>query len=129
MSDFSSLIIKSDNFYSLGPVQSVQIEKAQKNLGLLFADDYKNYIEKYGAASFDCHELTGISSSDRLNVVTATNRAKNCYKNFPENYYVIEELLFDHIIIVQNVSGNIYSFSPVCGIVFLANSLKNYYFP
>lgn len=129
MNDFSNRILQSNYFYSLGTVEPMLIEQAQVYLNLIFAEDYKDYLRTFGAATFNGHELTGISTSHRLNVVSATNRARKYFDHFPSSYYVVEELLFDHIIVVQDETGKVYSYSPIAESILLAESLKAYYFP
>ena len=129
MIELIKLMQEADNFYSLGGTDAGQIEEAEKQLGLVLADDYKTYIITFGAATFDGHELTGICKSDRLSVISTTKRARSFYRHFPEDKYVIEELQFDNILTVQDSTGNIYSYGPEDEGKQIASSLQQYLFP
>lgn len=129
MIELVKLMQEAENFYSLGGTDVVQIEEAEKQLGLVLADDYKEYAIALGAATFDGHELTGICKSDRLSVISTTERARAFYPQFPENMYVIEEMQFDNILIIQDSTGNIYSYGPEDEGKQIASSLQQYLFP
>ena len=49
-----------------------EIELAETMLEVAFARDYRNYLEEIGLACSDGHELTGLTKTERLNVVTVT---------------------------------------------------------
>lgn len=129
MSDLITRIQEANDFASLGSASDEQISDAEKSLQLTFAEDFKEYLRAFGVATFCEKELTGISSSDRLNVVAVTTRARNFYKAFPADAYVIEELLFDHIITIQKSDGTIYSYGPNDSEKQIASSLFEYLFP
>lgn len=84
------------------------IKNAEEELGLKFAEDYKEYIEEFGVISFEGHEFTGICNSKRLNVVNVTVSNKKINTNIPSNMYVLEELNYDGFIIWQDTNGLIY---------------------
>ena len=128
MSNIISLIKNSSNFVSLQPASASEIQAAETQLGLLFASDYKEYLLAFGAASFDGKELTGISKSERLSVVSATERARSFYPLLPRSIYVIEELGFDNYFIVQDSSGRVYSYGTSDLGKLIAESLKEYLF-
>lgn len=73
-----------------------------------FADDYKDYLREIGLASFDGHELTGITHSDRLDVVSVTEKQHELNRIIPADWYVIEEAGIDGIVIWQNRKGEIF---------------------
>ena len=83
----------------------------------------------FGAASFDGRELTGVCQSERLSVVSATERARQTYPEFPKTLYVIEELGFDHVIVGQDSSGKVYAYGPRDSGEMIAESLQSYLFP
>ena len=95
-------------FIYLKPVSEKEITDAQNELSLSFAPDYKEYLEKFGVASYYGHELTGICPSPRLNVVDVTKRNKNLIDNIPSDWYVIEEANIDDIILWQASSGEVF---------------------
>ena len=65
-----------------------QIIEAEKELGVSFADDYTKYVEKYGVISARGIELTGVTTHERLSVVSVTKKERNMNSNIPENMYV-----------------------------------------
>ena len=129
MSELINMIQAADDFCSIGSASSSTIANAEKKLKVVFADDYKEYVLNFGAATFDGRELTGICNSNRLNVVSVTEQARQYYPSFPSNAYVIEELMFDHILIIQDSLGRIYSYGPKDSATQIAKSLKAYLFP
>ena len=107
-----SLIIedlkKKRDFYCEEGATVEQIENAERELGLQFAEDYKEYLEQFGSVSCGGHELTGFSADAELDVVKVTieNRKRNA--NIDKLFYVIEETHIDGITIWQTESGEIY---------------------
>ena len=129
MSILISLIREADNFISLKPASLSQISEAESRLKLSFSEDYTEYLVEFGAASFAGKELTGICESERLSVVSTTEKARIRFPRFPSNAYVIEDLYVDHMLIVQDCSGKVYLYgSEDCGRE-IAGSLKDYLFP
>ena len=49
------------------------ISKSEKILGLRFSHEYCEYLRTFDLASFSGHELTGIRSPARFNIVEVTN--------------------------------------------------------
>ena len=90
MSDFISILEQKKAFHSLKGVTSEAIKDAEEKLGLKFANEYVDYLKEYGVASFFGHELTGICSSARLNVVDVTIEERNYNQGIPSQLYVVE---------------------------------------
>lgn len=101
----------------------------RKELQLKFAEDYKEYLSTFGVATFCGKELTGICSSERLSVIAVTQRARSFYKSFPNDAYVIEEMLFDHFLVIQKADGAVFSYGPNDSEELIADSLSMYLFP
>ena len=129
MNELLNRISEFEGFCSLGSTDPSRIEEAEQLLGLSFAEDYKEYALMFGAATFDGHELTGVCDSERLSVVSSTNRARAFYPHFPPSMYVVEEMLIDHILSVQDSTGTVYSYGPDDEAKEIANSLQEYLFP
>lgn len=85
-----------------------EINSAERNLGLKFAEDYKEYLMTYGSIAYEGHELTGICNSKRLNVVDVTNKIRERIPKIPKSFYVIEETNYDGIVFWQNSKGTIF---------------------
>ena len=64
-------------FSSATPVSDDAIKKAEEELSLHFSPEYREYLKNYGVASFYGHELTGLSNSNRLNVINVTKEEKS----------------------------------------------------
>jgi hypothetical protein len=89
------------------PKISEDILNAEKELGLHFAQEYKEYICAFGAISCSKAELTGISKT-RSSVVglTLMSRAEN--PEIPSDLYVIEDMAIGGIVFWQDSSGTVY---------------------
>lgn len=127
MSDFISILEQKKAFHSLKGVTSEAIKDAEEKLGLKFANEYVDYLKEYGVASFFGHELTGICSSARLNVVDVTIEERNYNQGIPSQLYVVEETNFDNVIVWQDASGSIYKTAPGEKIEKVGTSLAEYY--
>lgn len=122
-------IKEAEDYAALGAASKEQIADAEKELQLTFAADYKEYLRAFGAATFCGKELTGICSSERLSVIAVTKRARSFYKSFPVDAYVIEEMLFDHFLVIQKADGSIFNYGQNESEELIADSLSLYLFP
>ena len=93
-------------------VSSYFVEEAEKRLNLRFSNDYKEYLLTYGLLMFDGHEVTGLGGEERLDVVNVTLHLKELYVDIPKDWYVIEELGIDGVVIWQNEKGEIFRSVP-----------------
>ena len=118
-------IQEAEDYASLGAASKEQITDAENELKLKFSEDYKEYLSTFGAATFCGKELTGICSSERLSVIAVTQRARS----FPNDAYVIEEMLFDHFLVIQKADGAVFSYGPNDSEELIADSLSMYLFP
>ena len=122
-------IKEAEDYASLGAASKEQIASAEKELHLKFAADYNEYLSTFGAATFCGKELTGICSSERLSVISVTQHARSFFKSFPDDAYVIEEMLFDHFLTIQRADGSVFSYGPNESEELIADSLSSYLFP
>ena len=114
----NEIIKNTEGFMSLpSDTASEFINEYQKELNTKFSKEYIEYLKEFGVATFGIHEFTGISKSDRLNVVTVTKNLRNINKKIPDNLYVVEELGIENIRILQDSTGKVYeaSYSKACG--------------
>ena len=126
MSFTETIKMKPDYIGSNGRSDAA-IAKAEKELGITFASEYREYLKEIGLACFDGHELTGLTNAERLNVVSVT---KELWKQSPKNsalWYVVEDVGLDGIIIWQNSDGTLYATAPYTNAKKVANSLSEYY--
>lgn len=84
------------------------IASCEKELQIKFAADYYEYVSEFSVASYDGHELTGVTDIKRLNVVNATKRERSIHSNIPANCYVVEQTGIDDIVIWQDERGQMY---------------------
>lgn len=125
MSELIEVMRGIPNFYSEKGASAIQIEQAEKALGLNFSLDFKECLHEFGAVSVGGHELTGFSADKNLDVVEVTQ--KNWQKpNVRKNLYVIEEAHIDGIVIWQDADGVVYKTTPNSTPKKIANSLLEY---
>ena len=125
MTDIVELIQKQPDLYVMKGASAADIEKAERDLGLRFAKDYRKYVAQFGAASFSNRELTGVCRSARLSVVAVTiyERSK---VSVPEDWYVIEQTNIDSIVVWQAADGDVYKTIPGHQPERICNSLAEY---
>ena len=111
---------------SIGGVGLDEVAKAESDLDVTFSDEYKDYLIEYGEATCLGHELTGICSNNRLNVVDVTEDAKQNGYHVPDGYYAIEDIHIDSMVFFQNAKGEIYSIQPGNEPIFQYESLRDY---
>ena len=126
MSNIVELIKAKDGFVALEPASKEQIKEAEKSLGLSFAKEYVEYVSELGATSFVGHELTGVCSSKRLNVVEATINAREDYECASDKMYLLEDMHIDGITIWQIKNGSVYKIVPNEKAEKIADSLAEY---
>lgn len=109
MFDITEIERKTKVFYIPG-VSIDEINSAEKILGCEFSSEYKDYLAKFGALSFSSHEFTGLGVEGYLNVVTATKKERELDDSFPKDCILLENLGIEGILILQDKSGNVYSY-------------------
>lgn len=109
-----------------GKVDLAEIKKAEKILKVVFAQEYVEYVQEYGFATYRGHELTGLCQSKRLNVVDVTLEERENNPDVPHNLYVIEQTHIDDIAIWQDEFGTIFQTARQGTPRKIAKSLKEY---
>ena len=99
-------------FRSGDPAPEINIDAAEKQLGTTFAPDYRACAAAFGRITCFGHELTGIGSAKRLDVVEITKQRRSENQTVPDTWYVIEELHIDDVCAWQNPQGEIYLIHP-----------------
>ena len=125
MEKIISTIEKLENLRYLEPATNEQIDIAQKQLGLHFSEEFRQYIQRYWAISAKGVELTGITASPRLSVVEVTKSERELNK-IPNDLYVIENIAIEGILLLQSSSGEIYELSQNAKIQKKYNSICDY---
>ncbi len=88
------------------------IKEAEKVLGVSFASDYREYLREIGLACFDGHELTGLTKTAHVDVVSVTKMQRENIGDIVIGWYVVEEAGIDGIVFWQNEKGEIYQTIP-----------------
>ena len=104
-----------------------EIDLAEKHLGCTFAEDYRGYLAEIGLACFDGHELTGLTKTERLNVVTVTTEQRKLFGEMVSTWYVVEETNIDGIVAWQDSIGAVYETAFPTYVRKIAGSLSDYY--
>lgn len=116
---------KSDLLKGKG-IDVKKISEAEEELGLKFAEEYKEYLEVMSIAAYGGHELTGLTKSERTNVVSVTRKMKERYSNIPVDWYVVEDANIDDIVIWQDENGNVYKTLQGSNAICIASSLAEF---
>lgn len=120
------LLNSQSDLIAFSPASQKDIKKAETMLNLKFAKEYKDYIATFGCAIFKGYELTGICDGKRLDVSRVTIDERQHNEFVPNDWYVVETLDIDGIVIWQNEKGEIYQTFPNGDIKKIHNSLCEY---
>lgn len=114
MKNIIDVLRTSDDFTAGKGASGEQIDAASKSLGLVFAGDYLRYLQVFGLAFVNGHELTGIGMIPRCDVVAVTLEKRKLphVKAIPDDWYVLEDTNIDGIVIWQDSKGFVYMESP-----------------
>jgi hypothetical protein len=127
MSNFIKDLKSAPDFVQLNPATEADIKNAEKQLGLVFADEYKDYLLAFGTADGNSHEFTGICDSARLNVINVTKKQREYFKDIPTSFYVVEEAHIDGIVVWQDKDGAVYQTEPGIKTEKIAKSLEIFF--
>ena len=126
MSNIIDIIKSMPDYIGSNGRSEKEIIDAEKALGVSFAKDYRKYLAEIGLACFDGRELTGITETPRLNVVSVTLDNREWFGNSVKSWYVVEEANIDGIVIWQSSDGSVYQVAPHSKVQKIANSLAEY---
>ena len=126
MTDIIKKIQSQPNFYAMTGTTQSQIEQAEKALGIMFSNEYREYLIAFGTASFSGHEFTGICKSSRLNVADVTTYERTKNPTVPLNLYVVEQVNIDGIVVWQSSTGEVYQSAPKAPLLKIFDSLCEY---
>ena len=108
MSKIIEVINSLENLLVLNPASEEDVENIEIELALPLAEEYKEYVLKFGAIMADDIELTGFAKSKNRDVVQVTKREWAANNKIKRNLYVVESLGIEGIIIWQDGSGKMY---------------------
>jgi hypothetical protein len=126
MSNIIQTIQKLPQLLPLKGASEAEIAVAEKKLALHFAQEYKSYLQTFGAILADGIELTGIAKSKSRDVVSVTLQERELNPEVSQAYYVVENVGIDGIVIWQNENGEIFQTLPQTPPQKIANSLVEY---
>lgn len=102
-------INKIEKLYHVKGCTTKQLKEAQKELGIIFPEEFVDYVRSFGAISFYGTEWTGLNVDSYLNVVNATKKERKINADFPTGCFVLENLAIDGLITVVDEEGRVYS--------------------
>ena len=108
MTDIISKINEIEDLDNLEGVSDEEIAEAEKTLGLIFAEEYREILLNFGCISFCGHDWTGLGFDEEGNVIDETKRERELNKAFPANMFVLENAGIDGIIIASDETGVVY---------------------
>lgn len=120
------LIKQGDVSFTFAPMTREQIDQAEKVLNVGFSKEYADYVAAFGVAIFDGHEFTGLCNGKRLDVVRITQEQRKLNKNIPDDWYVVECVDVDGIVIWQSSKGAVYAAVPNSKAKKIADSISEY---
>lgn len=85
-----------------------QVNEAQKALGIMFPNEYVDYVKAFGCIDFGATEWTGLNIKGRLNTVEATKKEMSVNPDFPKGCFVLENLGIDAKLIIVDQMGKVY---------------------
>lgn len=125
--DFISVLSKMPGLCVGAGASEAEIAQAESALGVRFADDYREYLGRYGMAQMDGKELTGIGVVDHLDVIEVTRECREYAQSVPSSWYVVEDLGCDGRTVWQDENGVLYLVGLDGETAKLANSLQEYF--
>lgn len=126
MKDIIEVINSIEDVIHGNEVKDSDITKAESKLGVKFSDDYRRYIKTFGCMMIGSREFTGISKLSNYDVVEITISQRSYFPDIPINWYVIEQLNIDEIVVWQSNTGEIYQTAPNTEPKKISDSLSEY---
>ena len=126
MSYIKSIIEKLPEMEFLQPATEKQIKSAEEKLGLRFAEEYREYLSYFGMVWSDIIAISGICDDEDYEVVALTDKLKKIYLGIPSDFYVIEDVGVDGLVIWQSGTGEIYQSIPNTNPVKIFDSLSDF---
>lgn len=108
------------------PASLEEIKNAEMALNLVFAEEYKDYLMTFGLAWSDIIVLSGIIDDEEYSVVELTKEIKSMQPEIPDDFYVIEDVGVDGLVIWQNATGTIFQSIPNHAPVKIFDSLVDF---
>lgn len=122
----ASVIENLPNLFHLQGASEDVIKDAEQYLEVHFAQDYKEYVKRYGIITYDSHEITGLCNNKRLDVRRVTEYERKNNPNIAPDLYVIEQLDIDGVVVWQASTGEIFQSMPNNALIKICNNLEEY---
>lgn len=126
MADIIELLKSMPDYIGSNGRREEEIFKAENALGISFAEDYRAYLKEIGLACYDGHELTGLTKSNRLDIVSVTKEQRERVGETALLWYVVEETGIDGIVIWQAPTGEVFQTGSGASHHKLCNSLSEF---
>lgn len=94
------------------PAGEAEIKEAEARLGLSFADEYKEYLSGFGAVCSDIIAVSGICEDEDYSVVELTEKLRRMHSEARPDFYAIEDVEIDGLVIWQDKTGTVYQSIP-----------------
>ena len=103
-------LIKQSSAKTIGKTTSRDIEKAQDRLHFIFPEEYRAFLEKFGAIVCGSNELYGLGVEGYMNVVESTIQERKLYPKQLDNVVVIKNEGIEGILLTLDEGGNVFEF-------------------
>lgn len=106
-----AMTVSMEGYVPGAPALQMEIDAAQKELGVKFCADYIAFLKKFGVLAVGSHEICGLGSkAGHLSVITNTKEVAQYFKT--RGLYVIESVGVDSVFIAADSKGELYQVSP-----------------
>lgn len=126
MASFAEIIAKGPCFYKGNGATALEISNAEKQLGVTFSNEYRDYLRNYSVVGISGHEITGITANEESNVIRATVAGRESADRFDASWYVVEKANIDGILVWQDETGRVIQTAIGEDPILLAASLAEY---
>lgn len=126
MKEIIERIKEKTKLYHAAGCSVEQIIAAERQLGLRFSDEYRNYVLQYGAISFGAHEFTGLNVDAYIDVIAVTKQEREARDRFPLDCIVVQQLGIEGLILVQDEDGVVYQLDETDQRKYVADSFAAY---
>lgn len=104
--------ILQEQGYQVSASYTERVERAEQQLAVQFAADYRDLLISFGQFSLGAYDFTGVLLDNELSVVSATQEEREWTHPDTQGMYVIAYLYVDGIVIWQDSQGAVYQTIP-----------------
>ena len=103
----SAVDVVKKNYQYSNACSLIEIEEAEKELNLKFADEYKQVLLECGKVSNEYLDLSS-PNNPLADVVNTTKEVRKLYRNLPRDCYVLVDVGVDGIYVLQDGRGKLF---------------------